>query len=246
MQFLMIHDIRPEYFDLDLAPYRLTFDDGLFSQYYYFNRLADHPEPLTFFITTSFIKPGDPRSLFDGTHLGYLKSKKYMYRSFIENRFDHFMNISELQWLADQPNVRIGFHSHFHDVVPTAIHSRKRKGLSPWKRARFEDHTVISENDLSIRSRLAFTGYDIDAGLLVDRSGEQWADYVRRDTEQGLQWMQTHLGMRPTAYCFPFNEHSEALIEILETFGFQTFYAARPGKRETVNGRIDIDSLATG
>lgn len=244
MQFLMIHDIRPEYFDLDLAPYQLTFDDGLFSQYYYFDRFSAHPEPLTFFITTSFIKPGTPRKRFDGNQLDYLKSKKYMYRSFIENRFDHCMNIEELQWLASQPNVCIGFHSHYHDVVPTRTHPRKRKALSPWKLARFDNHAGISEKDLCVRSRLAFTGYTVADGHLVERTPEQWEDYVRNDTIAGLEWMQTHLGIRPTAYCFPFNEHTEQLVRILESFGFQTFYAARPGANTNIYGRIDIDRLA--
>jgi hypothetical protein len=243
MQFLMIHDIRPEYLDLDLLPYRLTFDDGLFSQYYYFSRFADHPEPLTFFITTSFIKPGTARPRFDGSHLDYLKSKKYMFRSFIEHRYDHFMNIEEIQWLADQPNVRIGFHSHFHDVVPTPTHSRKRKTLSPWKLARFDNHAEISRQELSVRSKLAFAGYDIETGNLVSRSNEQWEEYVRRDTEQGLDWMQTHLGIAPTAYCFPFNEYRPPLVRILESYGFDTFYAARPGEKENVYGRTDIDRL---
>lgn len=244
MKILMIHDIRPEYFDLDLKSHHLTFDDGLFSQYYYFSRFKDHLKPLTFFITTSFIKPGRTRSRFEGGHLSYLKSKKYMYRSFIENRFDHFMNIEELQWLASQPHVRIGLHSHFHDVVPTRTHPRKRKALSRWKLSRFDDCTKIFEKDLSIRSKLAFTGYDFDAGLLVKRSDDQWKEYVRQDTEHGLDWMQTNLGIRPTAYCFPFNEHNEPLVRLLESFGFKTFYTTRPGTNVNVYGRVDIDSLA--
>lgn len=244
MQFLMIHDIRPEYFDLDLTPYRLTFDDGLFSQYYYFNRFTHHPKPLTFFITTSFIKPGRARNMFTGGHLHYLKSKKYMYRSFIENRFDHFMNIEELQWLVGQPNIRIGLHSHFHDVMPTSTHPSRRKALSRWKLARCEDRAEITEKDLSIRSKLAFKGYAFKNGLLVKRSEEQWEDYVKQDTEQGLNWMEAHLGVRPTAYCFPFNEHNGPLVRILESFGFDTFYGARPGKSGNVYGRVDIDRLA--
>jgi hypothetical protein len=33
MQYLMIHDLRREYFDLRQDQHRLTFDDGLFWQY---------------------------------------------------------------------------------------------------------------------------------------------------------------------------------------------------------------------
>ena len=54
----MIHDIRKEYFELSLNQYRLTFDDGLFSQYYYYPLYKNHTERLTYFIATSFIQPG--------------------------------------------------------------------------------------------------------------------------------------------------------------------------------------------
>ena len=94
--YLMIHDIRREYFDLNLDQYRLTFDDGLFSQYYYFPLLNNPPAELTFFITTSFIKPGKARGMFTGEYISHLKTKKYAYRTFIENRFGHFMTLEEI------------------------------------------------------------------------------------------------------------------------------------------------------
>ena len=106
MQYLMIHDIRKEYFDLRLDRYRLTFDDGLFSQYYYFPLLKNHPAELTFFITTSFVQPGKARTMFDGEYICHLKTKKYAYRTFIEGRYDHFMTVEEIQTLSARPNVR--------------------------------------------------------------------------------------------------------------------------------------------
>ena len=42
MKILTIHDVRKEYLNLNLVDYRLTFDDGLFSQYYYFQLFKDH------------------------------------------------------------------------------------------------------------------------------------------------------------------------------------------------------------
>src|SRR5210317_1933773 len=100
MQYLMIHDIRKEYFDLNLNQYRLTFDDGLFSQYYYFPLLKSQPGKLTYFITTSFIKPGKARGMYAGVYVSHLKPKKYMYRSFVEGKFDHFMTIEEIQAIS--------------------------------------------------------------------------------------------------------------------------------------------------
>jgi peptidoglycan/xylan/chitin deacetylase (PgdA/CDA1 family) len=243
MQYLMIHDLRREYFDLSLDQYRLTFDDGLFSQYYYFPLLNKQAVELTFFITTSFIKPGKARAMFAGEYRPHLKTKKYAYRTFVEGRFDHFMTVEEIQAISARPNVRIGVHSHFHDVILTATHARKRKPLSPWKLALFNNRPEIAARDLSIRSKLAFQGYCFKGDRLTRRTETQWEDYIKFDTELCLRWMEDNLGFRPDLYCFPFNEHNEKLIAILKAYGFKKFFAARPGKSTEVLGRIDIDSL---
>ncbi len=243
MPYLMIHDIRKEYFDLSLDRYRLTFDDGLFSQYYYYPLYKNHPERLTYFIATSFIRPGKARSMYAGEYIPFLKPKKYMYRSFIEHKFDHFMTTEEIQELAAKPNVQIGVHSHLHDVIPTSTHSRKRKPLSKWKLERFQNSSEISNRDLSIRSKIAFKGFNFQEGSLKRRSGREWEDYIMYDTELCLKWVENNLGFTPELYCFPFNEHNEKLISILKTCGFKQFFAARPGKSTEVVGRVDIDSL---
>ena len=243
MQYLMIHDIHKEYFNLSLDQYRLTFDDGLFSQYYYYPVYKNHPENLTFFITTSFIRPGKSRSMFADEYLPSLKPKKYMYRCFIENKFDHFMTTEEIQELSTKPNVQIGVHSHWHDVILTRTHARKRKPLSKWKLARFQNSPEISRRDLSIRSKIAFQGFTFQEGLLRRRSSTEWEDYIKADTELCLQWVMDNLGFTPDMYCFPFNEYNEKLILILKAFGFNKFFAARSGKSDEVRGRIDIESL---
>jgi hypothetical protein len=243
MQYLMIHDIRKEYFEVDLDRYRLTFDDGLFSQYYYYPLYKNHPQQFKFFIATSFIRPGKARKMFAGEYIPYLKPKKYMYRCFIENIFDHFMTTEELQELAAKTDVQIGVHSHLHDVIPTDTHPRKRKPLSNWKLARFKQSSEISRLDLSIRSKIAFQGFIFHEGSLKRRSETQWEDYINYDTELCLKWMENNLGMTPDMYCFPFNEHNEKVISILKSFGFNRFFAARPGKSPEVSSRVDIDSL---
>jgi hypothetical protein len=241
--YLMIHDLRPEYFDLNLEEFRLTFDDGLFSQYYYFPLLKSHHQQLTFFITTAHIKPGRARPMFAGEYLAHLKTKRYSYRTFVEGRFDHFINLAELQDLSVQSNVRIGVHSHFHDVILTRTHASKRKPLSPWKLERFDNRPEIAAEDLSIRSKLAFQGYDFKDEVLTRRTVRQWEEYIAHDTELCIKWMEDNLGITPELYCFPFNEHNQKLIAILKTYGFKHFFSARPGKYTEVTGRIDIDSL---
>jgi hypothetical protein len=243
MKILTIHDIRKEYFDLNLDAYQLTFDDGLYSQFYYFSLFKDHPEKLTYFVTTSLIEPGTARPVFNGRYLPYLKSKKYMYRTFTEGRFDHFMNVEELQEICRQKNVQIGAHSHFHDVILTRTHPRKRKPLSPWKLERMRASKEVSYEEFSIRSKLAFKGHTIDDGKLVPRSETAWEDYIKYDTELCLKWFEQNLNIQPEIYAFPFNEYSTKYVMILKTFGFKQFFAARPKNKKEITGRIDIDSL---
>lgn len=243
MNYLMIHDIRKEYFDLNLNQYRLTFDDGLYSQYYYFPLFKNHTEKLSYFITTSFIRPGEVRRMYAGDKISYLKTKKYMYRAFIEDKLEHFMTVEEIQIISQHQNVRIGVHSHFHDVIVTRKHPRKKKSLSLWKLERFPKCPEISNHNLSIRSRLAFKGFECRNGALVRRSEVEWEDYIKYDTEQCLKWFEQNLGFTPDHYCFPFNEHNEKLISILKKFGFKKFFAARSGGNKEVNSRIDIESL---
>ena len=243
MKLLTIHDVRKEYFDLNLGAYRLTFDDGLFSQYYYFQFFKDHPEKLTYFIATSMIKPGALRPVFGGEYLPYIKSKKYMYRTFAEGRFEHFMNVEELQALSRQKNVDIGAHSHFHDVILTHSLPHKRKALSPWKLERIQAARTIPIEKLSIRSKLAFKGVEVSGGKLIARSQSTWEDFIKYDTELCLNWFEQHLQIQPRIYGFPFNEYSDTTVRILKSFGFQKFFAARPKNKEEITGRIDIDAL---
>lgn len=243
MDVLMIHDVRKDYFDLPLDRYRLTFDDGLFSQYYYYPLLRDHAEPLTFFITTALIREAPARPRFTGRFLEYMKTGVYSFRAHIEKDLEGFMTLEEVRFLAEQPNVRLGAHSHFHDLVLTDVHPRKPKPVSPWKSARFKDVPEPLRRGLSIRSRLAFRGFEYHHGRLAPRSESDWLDFIRRDTELCLGWFETHLGRAPNAYCFPFNEYSPPLIEMLRSCGFQEFYASRSPKDTSIIGRTDIDSL---
>lgn len=243
MKTVMIHDIRPEYFDLPLKRYHLTFDDGLYSHYYYLPLLENHPSPLIFFITTDFIQPGPARNMFDGQYRPYLKSKRYMYQATVEKKREFYMTVGEVQRLARRKNVVIGAHSHYHDVILTRTHSSKRKPPSDWKLARFADFDDPVAKGFSIRSRLAFQGYDIQGGKIARRSRAEWEEYIKRDTDRCLKWFETHLGFFPDNYCFPFNEYSTLLVTILQSFGFKRFFGARAAKNDLIQPRMDIDRL---
>ncbi|MFO8082967.1 MAG: polysaccharide deacetylase family protein [Desulfobacterales bacterium] len=242
MNKLIIHNVRKEFFHLDLAEYQLTFDDGLYSQYYYLPLFKKNRVPIIFFITTGLIQEGKDRAVFDGQHLPYVKSREYMYEAFIKNNFGQFMRVEELKQLANEEDVVIGAHSHFHDIILTR-HPLK-KPLSRWK---LEHLPCLCKNDTGLpmnrRSKLAYQGYSCPGIIPMKRSIIQWLDYVKYDTESCLLWFEKHLGFQPSSYSFPFNEYTPELVEILQTYGFKHFYNGASGDNKQIFSRIDIDKL---
>lgn len=244
MDVLMFHDLRREHFELPLDRFRLTFDDGLYSHYYYRPCFEDHPHALTFFITTAFIRPGAARPVFDGRYLAYRGAAFYAERALVDGDFSAFMTVEEVQRLSAQPNVRIGAHSHFHDVTLTDVRPKRPRAPSPWRLKRLATVPAELLGAMSIRSRLAFRGSEFGAGRLRPRTEAEWEDYIRRDTELCLEWFARHLNRRPDLYGFPFNEYSPKLIAILKAYGFREFYAGSSVKHAEVIGRTDVEELA--
>lgn len=238
----MIHNIKKEFFNLDLANYQLTFDDGLYSQYYYFSLFEPNHTPRIFFIITGLIQQGKARKVFDGKYLPHLKSRKYMHEAFVEKKFDQFLRLGELEIIADQKDVIIGAHSHFHDIIFTE-HPLKKK-LSQWKLDRLP--LSLQYNDgfpLNRRSKLAYQGFSYSGGNLVKRSMTEWLDYIKYDTESCLEWFEKYLRFQPSIYCFPFNEYTPVLVEILKSYGFRRFYNGKSGDNEQIFSRMDIDNF---
>ncbi len=242
MDRLMIHNIRKEFLNHDLAQYQLTFDDGLYSQYYYSPLFESNQSPRIYFIATGLIQPGKARKIFDGQYLPHIKSEMYMFEAFVKKKNDQFMTLEELEIIADQKEVIIGAHSHFHDIILTE-HPLKKK-LSQWKLERLPCPLQSKDGTpLNRRSKLAYQGYSYSGGNLVKRPKTEWLDYIKYDTESCLGWFEKHLGFQPSQYCFPFNEYTPVLMEILKSYGFKHFYNGRSGDDEQIFSRMDIDKL---
>ena len=237
----MIHSLRQEHFDLPLSDYRLTFDDGLYSQYYYLPLLRRANTPMIYFIASAMIRPGPARKTYTGHHLPHVKSTAYMLAARSRSDLSHFMTVDEVADLHCREDILIGAHSHFHEVALTPYLPKKPN--SRWKRERLAGFPPAMTQALAIRSRLAFRGYGCRGGRLVRRTSEEWLDFVKYDTEECLKWFMNHLGFQPTLYCLPFNEYSRRLLEVLESFGFTTFYNGRRRLGRRVIPRIDIDAL---
>ncbi len=240
MEILSIHNIKEAYFDLDLENYILSFDDGLYSQFYYFPILKKTGNEMFFFIITSFIKQGKPRKMFNGASHEYVKSSKYMHDALVKREYTNFMTVEEIQLLSSHKQVLIGAHSHFHDSIVENIPPKKPS--SQWKLEKHPYIRLMDSKKWSIRSKLAFQGYNFRDEVLMKRSEQQWIDYIKFDTELCLKWFESNLGVTPVAYCFPFNEFNDKLIMVLKSFGFNMFFNGSSAGNEDVFARMDIDA----
>lgn len=111
----MIHEVDDQLFDLPLDQYILTFDDGLYTQYMFFNRLRDIDTCKYFFISTDIVSPGGaPQS----KHFITCEEAHEKYRTTGDR--SHYMNWSQIKEIAMEPRCTIGGHSHEHMRTPTS------------------------------------------------------------------------------------------------------------------------------
>lgn len=103
---LMIHEIREEMFKLPLENYILTFDDGLYSHYYYYPKFAKIQTEKIYFISSGIVS-NCPQSL------AFPDSKTAHEKAFAGN-FEDYMNVWQIKELMKDPLVTIGGHGHSH------------------------------------------------------------------------------------------------------------------------------------
>ncbi len=111
----MIHEILPEleekYLDLDLNNYILTFDDGLYSQIAFIEKvLLKFPDiEIIYYISTNIINnnvEGSGRS-YDKCHIAH---EKY----FASGDLSNYVTFNDIIKLSKIQNVRLGLHGHDH------------------------------------------------------------------------------------------------------------------------------------
>ena len=110
---LAIHEIRKEFFNAPLENYILTFDDGLYSQYYYWPLIKKIKTKKTFFITTNFIGNGPKREQFSGDHREFPSCYDALQSWKDEGNRENYMRLSELKEMIND-GAAIGGHSHNH------------------------------------------------------------------------------------------------------------------------------------
>ena len=107
---LMIHEVRDHFFDLPLHNYILTFDDGLYSQYYYFDKIKSIDTQKIFFISTDIVACHNTSQSTEFPKCSTAHDKYFNSR----NRED-YMTWSQIKEIDSVDNCYIGGHSHAHN-----------------------------------------------------------------------------------------------------------------------------------
>lgn len=103
---LMIHEVTEEMLTLPLHNYILTFDDGLYSQYFFYPELKKFNTEMIFFISSNIICSGQQSQSFPSCADAHKKA-------FAGNTED-YMTIEQIKFLMREDKVTIGAHSHNH------------------------------------------------------------------------------------------------------------------------------------
>jgi|WetSurSiteA1Bulk_404760.scaffolds.fasta_scaffold00418_11 peptidoglycan/xylan/chitin deacetylase (PgdA/CDA1 family) len=135
---LAIHDINfpKQLFNFPLENYTLTFDDGLFSQYYYWPILRTIKTRKILFISTDLIDAGPIREQFKIRKPEYLnfpdtfESMKLYKTNGIKS---NYMRIEELKVICETlitQNIEIGGHGHKHYYISDYGEIEKEKKMT--------------------------------------------------------------------------------------------------------------------
>jgi hypothetical protein len=106
----------------------ITFDDGLYSQYYYYNQLREIFPYTTFiyFISTDIINQDADNTIID------IDCRMAHIRYFDKGDCSAYMTITQIKNLADSRNCIIGGHGHKHYFPSIGKHGLK-KDYQNWK-----------------------------------------------------------------------------------------------------------------
>lgn len=106
---LMIHEIRDWMLNLPLENYTLTFDDGLYGQYYYLDHFKKLKTEKYFFISTNIVCPEESEQ-----SLTFPSCRDAHQEFFDTQNARHYMKWSQIREIYHTENCFIGGHSHFH------------------------------------------------------------------------------------------------------------------------------------
>lgn len=109
---------------LPLEKYILTFDDGLYSQYLYFDHFKKIKTEKYYFISTNIVCPED---VIQSEECPDCRTAHSLY--FTHNETKHYMKWSQIKTIYNTENCFIGGHSHSHKEMDTSSIRNLHQGL---------------------------------------------------------------------------------------------------------------------
>lgn len=109
MKICEIHEVRPEFLDIDLSDFDiLTFDDGLVSQYWQYKHFLQFKKPMIFFISTGIVNVTGCQCP------DILNCAEAHARFFSGGDTSPYMTWEQIKEIAGTAGCEIGGHSHSH------------------------------------------------------------------------------------------------------------------------------------
>lgn len=89
----------------------------------------------------------------------------------------------------------------------------------------FENYMTVSQiRELSKTSEIGGHSHS-HLNLNQFRSLLDKVNHIKKDTEAMLEWFDINLKMRPTSFCFPYNDNMQGMYKaVLVKYGFTSFY----------------------
>lgn len=109
LRILNLHEITEEIIKKDFSDYVIiTFDDGLYSQYFYYKEFLKYNIPLYFFISTDIVYDDNDNQILDIT---CTEAHKLYFEN---NNKNAYMTECQIKEIYESTNCFIGGHSHTH------------------------------------------------------------------------------------------------------------------------------------
>lgn len=111
----MVHEIKRRYLTLDLSKYILTFDDALYSQYYYWPILSTFNTQKILFVSSALINNFPRRKSFNGEFKDFPTCFEAMEHWENNGNVVDYMCLDEIKYMMyTTPGLTIGGHGYSH------------------------------------------------------------------------------------------------------------------------------------
>lgn len=115
MRCFTVHSVCKSLLELNLDIFTITFDDALYSQYFYWEHFKRFKTKKILFIPTGAIRLTDEcRPTFSGEYINFPDCYKAMQRWKKNNDRKDYMTLGEIKFLINNSDIRIGGHGHGH------------------------------------------------------------------------------------------------------------------------------------